>query len=136
LRLLRAGERNGPLVDAQRRPEPPYALGPQLASAGATSMCDISDGLVGDLGHLAEASAVAFEIESAALRPLGAPGVTDEELLRGGEDHALAFTAPAGAVLPPGAVLVGRVVAGPPQVRIDGQPARLRGFEHFGKTGR
>ncbi len=56
LRLLRAGERSGPLVDAHRRPQPPYALGPELARAGATSMCDVSDGLVGDLGHLAEAS--------------------------------------------------------------------------------
>ena len=74
LRLLRAGERAGPLVDAHRRPEPPYALGPQLASAGATSMCDVSDGLVGDLGHLAEASGVTFEIESAAAAPAGGSG--------------------------------------------------------------
>ncbi len=131
LRLLHAGERSGPLVDAHRRPQPPYALGPQLASAGATSMCDVSDGLVGDLGHLAEASAVGIDIESAALRPLGAPDVTDEEMLRGGEDHALAFTIPADAALPPGAVIVGRVVAGTPRVRVDGHPARLRSFEHF-----
>ncbi len=132
LRLLLAGERTGPLVDAHRRPEPPYAVGPQLAMAGATSMCDVSDGLVSDLGHLAEASGVAFEIASASLRPLGAPGVSDDELLSGGEDHALAFTLPAGAPLPPGAVLVGTVLAGAPEVTVDGHPARLRGYEHFG----
>jgi thiamine-monophosphate kinase len=131
LRLLHEGERSGPLVDAHRRPQPPYALGPELAVAGATSMCDVSDGLVGDLGHLADASGVSFEIESAALRPLGSSGVTDEELLRGGEDHGLAFTMPPGAALPPGAVVIGGVVAGPPEVRVDGQPARLRSFEHF-----
>jgi thiamine-monophosphate kinase len=134
LRLLRAGERSGPLVDAHRRPQPPYALGPQLATAGATSMCDVSDGLVGDLGHLAEASGACFEIESTALRALGAPGVTDEELRRGGEDHGLAFTMPPDAALPPGVVIVGRVVAGPPQVRIDGEPARPGGFEHFAES--
>ncbi len=133
LRLLRSGERAGPLVDAQRRPEPPYALGPELASAGATSMCDISDGLVGDLGHLAEASSVTFDIQTGALRALGAPGVTGAELLHGGEDHALAFTVPAGTALPAGAHIVGRVVAGPPQVLVDGSPARLRSFEHFAK---
>jgi thiamine-monophosphate kinase len=133
LRLLREGERSGPLVDAHRRPQPPYALGPELATAGATSMCDVSDGLIGDLGHLAEASQVGFDIESAALRPLGTAGVTDDDLLRGGEDHALAFTMPPDVALPPGVVIVGRVVAGGPQVRVDGEPARLRSFEHFAK---
>jgi thiamine-monophosphate kinase len=131
LRLLRSGEHAGPLVEAHRRPEPPYSLGPLLSAAGATSMCDVSDGLVGDLGHLAEASGVTFTIESAALRSLGTDGVTDEELLRGGEDHALAFTAPNGAVLPPGCVVIGRVEAGSPQVLVDGEPVRLRAFEHF-----
>jgi thiamine-monophosphate kinase len=132
LRLLRAGERGGPLVDAHRRPQPPYAFGPVLAVAGATAMCDVSDGLLGDLGHLAEASGVTFEIESANLRALGAPGITDEELLAGGEDHALAFTLPSGTPLPTDAVLVGRVIEGPAGVRVDGVPARLRGYEHFG----
>jgi thiamine-monophosphate kinase len=132
LRLLLAGERDGPLIDAHRRPKPPYALGPVLAAVGATAMCDVSDGLVSDLGHLAEASGVAFEIDSASLPALGAPGVTDEELLTGGEDHALAFTLPAGTPLPLEAVLVGRVLDGPPGVRVDGRPARLRGYEHFG----
>ena len=134
LRLLLAGERAGPLVDAHRRPQPPYALGAVLAAVGATAMCDVSDGLVSDLGHLADASGVTFDIDSASLRPLGAPGVTDEELLTGGEDHALAFTLPAGTPLPTEAVLVGKVVDGPAQVRVDGTPARLRGYEHFGRS--
>ncbi len=134
LRLLLAGERAGPLVDAHRRPQPPYALGAVLAAVGATAMCDVSDGLVSDLGHLADASGVTFDIDSASLRPLGAPGVTDEELLTGGEDHALACTLPAGTPLPTEAVLVGKVVDGPAQVRVDGTPARLRGYEHFGRS--
>jgi thiamine-monophosphate kinase len=133
LRLLLAGERHGPLIDAHRRPRPPYALGPVLAAVGATSMCDVSDGLVSDLGHLAQASGVTFEIDSGSLPALGAPGVTDEELLTGGEDHALAFTLPAGTPLPLEAVLIGRVLEGPVQVRVDGHPARLRGYEHFGR---
>ncbi|HEX4017535.1 MAG TPA: thiamine-phosphate kinase [Frankiaceae bacterium] len=134
LRLLLAGERDGPLVDAHRRPQPPYALGPVLAAVGATSMCDVSDGLVSDLGHLADASGVTFAIASASVRPLGAPGVTDEELLTGGEDHALAFTLPSATPLPADAVLIGRVQAGLPGVSVDGGPARRGGYEHFGPS--
>jgi thiamine-monophosphate kinase len=94
-------------------------------------MCDVSDGLVGDLGHLAQASGVTFAIDSGPLHALGAEGVTAEDLLRGGEDHALAFTAAEGVALPPSAILIGRVTEGPPQVLVDGEAARLRGFEHF-----
>ena len=46
------------VVDAHRRPQPPYAEGPRAAIAGASSMCDVSDGLLADLGHIAEASEV------------------------------------------------------------------------------
>ena len=35
-----------PVVAAQRRPDVPYAAGPQAAELGATAMTDVSDGLV------------------------------------------------------------------------------------------
>src|SRR4051794_17850811 len=38
LRLLTEGVFAGPLVEAHRRPDPPYALGPELARLGATSL--------------------------------------------------------------------------------------------------
>src|SRR4051812_11847394 len=62
---LAAGSREGELVDAHRRPSPPYEMGPVLAAAGATSMCDVSDGLVADLGHIARASGVAIDLDPA-----------------------------------------------------------------------
>ncbi|MET0915036.1 MAG: thiamine-phosphate kinase, partial [Jiangellaceae bacterium] len=49
------------LVEAHRRPAVPYRAGPQAAELGATAMCDVSDGLLADLGHVAQASGVAVD---------------------------------------------------------------------------
>lgn len=132
LRLLQAGERSGVLVDAHRRPDPPYPIGPELARLGATALIDVSDGLAADLGHVCEASRVGVDLDLAALRRLGTSGVLDEELWTGGEDHALAGTVPASLVeqLPPGVVVVGRVVEGRPEVRVDGRAVR-GGWDHY-----
>jgi thiamine-monophosphate kinase len=129
LRLLREGVQSGPLPDALRRPEPPYDIGPTVADLGATSMIDVSDGLAADLGHIADASAVRIAIELEAVRTLGASGVTDDELLTGGEDHALAFTIAPGATLPAGCTVIGEVSAGA-GVHLDGQPI-TGGHDHF-----
>jgi thiamine-monophosphate kinase len=118
------------LVAAHRRPEPPYAAGPVAAAAGATSMVDVSDGLLSDLAHVAAASKVAIELEIAALE-IGAP-LRDaaaalgkdpiEWVLTGGEDHALVATFPSGSKLPAGWVEIGRVVVGG-GVSVAGLPA-------------
>ncbi len=135
LRLLTEGQREGPLVAAHRRPEPPYGAALALADAGATSMIDVSDGLLADLGHVASASGVRIDLDLAALRPLGAGGVTDDELLTGGDDHALAATLPSGARLPQGAVAVGRVGSGA-GVTVNGRPYEgIAGHEHWRADG-
>jgi thiamine-monophosphate kinase len=108
------------LVEAYRRPEVPYAAGLAAAAAGATSMIDISDGLLQDLGHVATASVVGINLERAAFEvpdqmrdAASALGVDPYVwLLAGGDDHALAATFPAGAPLPPGWRAVGSVHEG------------------------
>jgi thiamine-monophosphate kinase len=130
LALLQAGTTEGPLVEAHRRPSPPYALGPELARAGATAMCDVSDGLLADLGHVATASGVVVGLHSGRLHD---EAVELDDVLTGGEDHALVATLPAGTPLPDGCRVVGRISAGPGQVLLDGEPAGARGgWEHFG----
>jgi thiamine-monophosphate kinase len=126
LELLQQGQRSGELVDAHRRPRPPYAAGPLLAGLGATAMCDVSDGLLADLGHLATCSGVEIALEGVLLP-------TDRarrHVLTGGEDHALVATLPAGTPLPPGCRLVGAVREGGPRVTVDGEPA-TGGWVHF-----
>jgi thiamine-monophosphate kinase len=131
------------LVEAHRRPLPPYALGPAAALAGATAMCDVSDGLLADLGHVASASGVVIDLDRAAfavpapLHDAGAALGVDplEWILGGGDDHALAATFPSSAALPEGFVVVGRVwglATDGAVVLVDGEPwSGPAGHDHF-----
>lgn len=128
------------LVEAHKVPVPPYAAGPAAAVAGATAMVDVSDGLLQDAGHVATASGVVLEIDTASLevgQPLADAAAAFnadplEWVLRGGEDHALLATFPAGAALPDGFTAIGRVSAGEASVLVDGIPATgLGGHDHF-----
>ena len=127
LALLRDGVTEGALVDAHRRPEPPYAAGPALAAAGATAMCDVSDGLLADLGHIARASGVVIGLHSGRVAD---DAVDLGDVLTGGEDHALVATLPPGTPLPDGCRTIGRVSPGEPGVLVDGEPA-TGGWRHF-----
>jgi thiamine-monophosphate kinase len=119
------------LLDAHRRPRPPYAAGDEAARLGATALIDVSDGLVQDLGHIAAASGARIDIDAAALpiaAELGAEGRTF--VLTGGDDHAFAGTFPRETALPETWRTIGRVVAGE-GVTIDGRPHGLTGWDHF-----
>ncbi len=164
LALLEAGLTRDPLVTplitGHLRPAPPYDAGPEAAGLGATAMIDVSDGLLPDLGHVAEASGVLIDLDSAALHPgerliaaasavagsrrhsvrTGPVTSTADDLalgwvLTGGEDHSLAATFPAGARLPSRWKVIGLVAEGH-GVLVDGQPrAQARGWDHFSPSG-
>jgi len=88
------------------RPTPRVALGLALRGV-ASSALDVSDGLLGDLGHILRASGVGARIELALTTDLiancvvsaTAEGQLDADylqqcMLAGGDDYELAFTAP------------------------------------------
>jgi thiamine-monophosphate kinase len=114
------------LVEAYRRPEPPYDAGPIAAEAGATSMIDISDGLLAEARHLAEESRVAIDVRRDAFEvpePLHAVAAATGAdplsfVLGGGDDHALLATFPS-ADVPEGWAVIGSVSEGS-AVTVDG----------------
>jgi thiamine-monophosphate kinase len=101
-------------------------------------MCDVSDGLLADLGHIAADSGVVVDLDRAAvvracLEPAGPLQQVGSALgvdplvwvLTGGEDHALVATFPPRTPLPVGWTPIGAVQKGGrnPGVRVGGEPA-------------
>lgn len=129
------------VVAAYRAPAPPYAAGVAAALAGATSMIDVSDGLIADAGHIADASGVTIDIDTSrlpaddTLRDAAAALGVDftELLLTSGEDHPMLATFPAGSTIPGGFRTIGRVSPrGTAGVLVNGQPHTGRGgWTHF-----
>jgi len=151
----------GAALEVARRhlaPVPRLAAGRILGASGAVTSCiDVSDGLIGDAGHLARASGLSIGIDTesipvaAATRAAcGAAGLDPLDLaLAGGEDYELLCTVrpemtdrlirslrdEAGLDLTP----IGAAAAGPPEVfpvRAGTRWRRsLEGFDHFSRPG-
>ncbi len=139
-------------------PTPRVALGTALRGI-ATSALDVSDGLLGDLSHILQASHVGADIDVAKTTKLIAAtalwqtptGQFHSKLLHqctlaGGDDYELCFTAPAAqrsAVQAAAAAVhtpvhrIGRITAGSGIRLLDAQGqvvdvGNLRSFDHFG----
>jgi thiamine-monophosphate kinase len=133
---------------AMELPEPRLALGQRLRGV-ASSAIDLSDGLLGDLGHVLRRSAVGARLDVDALprstQLAALPAAVQQEcLLHGGDDYELLFTAaPARreAVLAAAreadvpVSCIGRIEAGGGLVVTDGRGQTLDvergGFDHF-----
>ena len=140
----------GAVQDRMDRPIPRLGLGRALSAIpGVHAALDVSDGLVGDLQHILDASRVGAEIQVArlpvapALQALEAPARL-ECLLAGGDDYELLFTASttARADIEAASQRTGTactrigLITPPDGLRlIDAQgntvQAALRGFDHF-----
>ncbi|MFN3303168.1 MAG: thiamine-phosphate kinase [Roseateles sp.] len=127
---------------AMECPTPRVALGQALRGI-ATAAADISDGLLGDLGHILAASGVGARLELDALPRSDLLAAQPAELQRtcllaGGDDYELVFTAPPAARLPDLGVPLTRigVIEAQPGLRVvDARGAAvahgLRSFDHF-----
>ncbi len=124
------------LESAHRRPVARLTEGATARRAGASAAIDVSDGLLVDVVHLAEASGVGLELE------LGdqavAVGATRTEALTGGEDYELVLAtgdpegllaafATAGLRAP---LAIGRCTADAGEWTLDGGPLPGGGWRH------
>ncbi len=148
LAALKAKRRTAALVSRYRVPQPRVALGRRLRGIASAAL-DVSDGLLADLGHIADVSKVHVVVDAArvplspAVRKLwGAEAVL--HAVTAGDDYEIAFTAPlakraqvfaaAKATGTPvteiGWVMKGRAVA---LMGADGRPIPVgkKGWEHF-----
>ena len=136
-------------IAALQRPSPRVELGQALLREDlAHAAIDVSDGLLADLGHIAERSALDAEVFQVQLPflPAGAdPALARRCQLAGGDDYELLFTASAdrrhqlaglAARIDLPLWRIGRIVAGSGGVRVlddDGSrlPMTHTGFDHF-----
>jgi thiamine-monophosphate kinase len=143
------GQERSQVMRRLNQPQPRVALGQGLIGL-ATSAIDVSDGLVADLGHIAEASSarVVIDWESVPLSPAAGRDrhhpLVQRCALAGGDDYELAFTGPPG-VGPELGLLggrlgvaltrIGRIEAGAGVTVLDraGKTVGLAetGFDHF-----
>lgn len=142
LRRWQCGERSEEAIQAFRDVNPLLSEGVELRKAGVRCCIDISDGLLADAGHIAEASGLDMEIELSRIPSYNelVQQMDSEEaanlVLTGGEDYALVCTAPTSLrdVLSALAVCIGHCSAGRGvRALLDGEEIHLaqRGFDHF-----
>lgn len=126
----------------QLQPAPPISQGVVAAVAGATSMLDVSDGLLTDLARVARASSCSMNINSKDLfgfeamleLPAQALDVSPRQwVLNGGEDHSLLATFPNVAAVPISFKVIGEVIASKDgslfEVLLDHAPVSFDGWD-------
>lgn len=130
-------EQKEELLAAYYRPEPRLALGQALRGVASAAQ-DVSDGLLGDLAHIARSSKVQITVDIAAIPLAGVLTAlcssTDvfRLALTAGDDYELVFTAPAGKKK---AVAAAAKKAGVKVSRI-GKVAKGEGVEVLDLSGR
>lgn len=116
-------------------PEPQIKLGQQLLRRGCRCCIDVSDGLLKDLGHIANASGVQIVLEADKIPHVGEL----QKALTRGEDYLLAFTwrpeTKDQKLQTKNAIPIGWVQKGPPGVQVLDFKGHLlsfakTGFEH------
>ena len=132
---LQSGVTDSPFISAHKKPIVNYLLAKKFRNVN--SMCDVSDGLLSELNHIASASGVGIELDSKLIADIpgfkeleaGAQSDVWELVLSGGEDHV--FVATTSSEIPEGAYVIGRVNSGT-GVKVSGiSNLPATGFRHF-----
>ena len=121
------------------RPRARFDAARILADHGISCAMDISDGLAGDLSHIATASSVHVRLSEFAIHPevaafAGAHALSPKRFaLAGGEDYELLFTCKEDRLESlrkplPDLVIIGKIEEGAPG--ISGLPEGISGFRH------
>jgi thiamine-monophosphate kinase len=146
---LDEGQRDA-LTARYRVPQPPVRFGAQALCDLASAAADVSDGLVADLGHIAQASGVKLVVDASAIPRsqalLAFWGDDDAALIRAataGDDYQIIFAAAPDrydAIMQAAkdggisAARIGQVVGGEGvELRRDGRvlPVQRPGYRHF-----
>ena len=106
-------------------PEPRIDLGLKLHGT-ATACVDISDGLLADLNHILVASNVGAEIYSAQI-PVSSNRYNLMDLITGGDDYELCFTAPVEEFA--GCTKIGKITSSN-GIKLDGKIVEPKGYVH------
>lgn len=127
------------VVDAHLNPK---LVAPDKLIKVATSMCDISDGLVTDAGHIAKSSTVNINLNKELI--INAPDFKDlaelanelgedvfDWILAGGEDHFFLATVNPSSASEELGIKVGVVTAGGGEILLDGSVINKSGYQHF-----
>ena len=121
LALLKADKRDlfPELVAAHLQPKVDGKKAHALISAGATAMCDLSDGLLVDVTRISEASGIGIKInldnlDLSSLSEVGIELAVDPItwVLTSGEEHLFIATLPSSSALPEGVLQIGEVIQG------------------------
>lgn len=137
--LNRGLDRPRYVVDAHLNPK---LVAPDKLIKVATSMCDISDGLVTDAGHIAKSSTVNINLNKELI--INAPDFKDlaelanelgedvfDWILAGGEDHFFLATVNPSSASEELGIKVGVVTAGGGEILLDGSVINKSGYQHF-----
>ena len=129
---------HGQLVSAYQKPQPATRIGPELIGL-ANASADVSDGLLADIGHIANASGVGIQVFCDKL-PASEQGI---ELIKrqpdlkwtqwaGGEDYQIVFSAPKTS----GAKLLEAAARSETRISLIGEVYKGEGVQMLDKLGK
>ncbi|MDP2599622.1 MAG: thiamine-phosphate kinase [Deltaproteobacteria bacterium] len=119
---------SGPVGGDFLRPIPHIKMGQKIRKAGCRCCIDVSDGLLKDLDHVAQASKVKIRLYADRIPHKGPL----KKALTRGEDYVLAFTDKLGTRYQVPGTPIGTVIKGKPGIEVVDKNGKLLSFSKLG----